>query len=104
MLTRSEGKAQPCSAAHTPALLLLLLLGAPRQPLWVWDWALWDSPEQMTAALLSWEHGEAPRAVTGHCPRWASVPLQWNESLQTGPGPLPKCPPLGMDSANPQLR
>ena len=62
------------------------------------------SPEQMTAASFSWEHSEAPRVVTGHCPRWPSVPSQWNESLQTGPVPLPKCPPLGRDSANPQSR
>lgn len=61
------------------------------------------SPEQMTAAVFPWEHGEAPRVITGHCARWASVPSQWKESLQTGPVSLPKCSPPGMASANPQL-
>ena len=63
----------------------------------------WHSPEQMTAAVFPWEHGEAPRVITGHCARWASVPSQWKESLQTGPVSLPKCSPPGMASANPQL-
>ena len=37
MLTRSQGKAQPSSTVRSPGLLLLLLLllGAVRQPLWV---------------------------------------------------------------------